>query len=144
MMDYLNNSISSKKILKEYLNFIADFEKEIKREKNIPKEENIWNYMIKNSDRTGIIKSYRYTVHGSGFKIEKDHIICEYDKAPLNEYEIKFSFWKFKIFVETNFNGFLINEHTLKKDLYNMVSEDILSWLIIDGVIWNIYQANLP
>jgi len=142
MLDYLNKNMDTRKNLREYIDFINEFEQTIKKEKNIPDNENIWSYMINNSEIKGTVASYKYNLHGSGFTIEKDTIICEYDKAPLNEYDIKFSFWKFKNFIESNHKGILIDNEILKKDLYDMVDENLLQWLITDGINWNIYQTN--
>ena len=133
--------MDTRKNLMEYIDFINEFEQTIKKENNIPDNENIWSYMINNSEIKGTVASYKYNLHGSGFTIEKDTIICEYDKAPLNEYDIKFSFWKFKNFIESNYKGILIDDDILKKDLSDMVDKNLLKWLITDGVNWNIYQT---
>ncbi len=139
MLDYLNN-MNTKKKLEDYIKFIKNFEDAIKKENNIPTNENIWSYMTDKFVDYGTADSYKFTRHGSGFSIKKDMIVCEYDKAPLNDYDIKFSYWKFKNFIESNYKEIII-DNILKKDLSDMIDENIISWLIIDGVNWNIYQT---
>lgn len=141
MLVYLNK-MNTQKLLIEYINFIKDFEDTLKKENNISDNENIWSYMVSKFINKGIVNPYKFIRHGSGFTVENNTIVCEYDKAPLNEFDIKFSFWKFKNFIESNYKEIIIDENTLRNDLSNMVNEKILSWLIIDGINWNIYQAN--
>lgn len=141
MLDFLSK-MNTKKILIEYIDFIKDFEDNIKKEKNVPNNENIWSYMTNNLINNGNINSYKFIRHGSGFTVEKNTVVCEYDKAPLNKYDIKFSFWKFKNFIESSYKEIVIDEILLKKDLSDMIEEGILNWLIIDNINWNIYQTN--
>jgi len=141
MLGYLNK-MDTKKILIEYINFIKDFEDTIKKENSLSNNENIWNYMISKFINKGTINSYKFIRHGSGFTVEKDKVVCEYDKAPLNEYDIKFSFWKFKNFIESNYKAIIIDENMLRSDLSDMIDKGIVSWLIIDKINMNIYQTN--
>ncbi|SEH45582.1 DUF6896 domain-containing protein [Chryseobacterium culicis] len=141
-MDYSNKDINTKKLLEEYLVFIVNFESVLKKEYDIPKNINIWSYLVERKYKKGTVATYNYICHGSGFTVEKNGIICEYDKAPLNEYDIKFSFWKFKNFIETNHMQIIIDDSILKKDLSDLITANIVSWLIIDGINWNIYQTN--
>ncbi|MFP3833592.1 DUF6896 domain-containing protein [Chryseobacterium sp. SIMBA_028] len=141
-MDYSNKDISIKKLLEEYLIFIVNFESVLKKEYDIPNDKNIWSHMVEKKYEKGIAGTYNYVRHGSGFTVEKNGIICEYDKAPLNEYDIKFSFWKFKNFIETAHIQVIIEDVVLKKDLSDLITANILSWLITDGINWNIYQTN--
>ncbi|KFF11696.1 hypothetical protein IW15_15945 [Chryseobacterium soli] len=134
--------MSTNKLLKEYLTFIVDFHNVIRKEYNISNNENIWSYIIEKELEKGTVGVYNYIRHGSGFTVEKNEVICEYDIAPLNEYDIKFSFWKFKNFIETNYKQIIIEDSLLKKDLSDMITANILSWLITDGINWNIYQIN--
>ena len=140
-MDYLNN-ISTKELLKEYIIFIANFENTLRTEYKIPNEVNIWSYAIDKKIKKGIVTTYNYVCHGSGFTIENNGIICEYDKAPINKHDIKFSFWKFKNFIETRYKHIIVEDHTLKKDLADMIDMKFLEWLIIDEINWNIYQTS--
>ncbi len=140
MLDYLNE-MNTKQKLDDYINFIKNFENSVKKNFEISSSENIWSYMIDQNINNGIVDSYNFTLHGSGFLVKKDIIVCEYDKAPLNEYEIKFSFWKFKNFIESNYPKIDINDNVLKEELSNLIDENILNWLIIDGINWNVYQA---
>ncbi|WP_375181828.1 hypothetical protein [Chryseobacterium sp.] len=134
--------MDTRKKLTEYIDFIQKFEETVRKEDSIPDNVNIWSYMISNSKVKGTVASYKYILHGSGFIVEKDTFICEYDKAPLNEFDIKFSFWKFKSFIESNYKGIIIDDDMLKKDLSYMINKNVLAWLIIDGINWNIYQTN--
>lgn len=140
MLDYLNN-MDTKKKLNDYLNFIKKFEFSVKRNYDIPSDENVWSYMVAQNINNGIVDSYNFTRHGSGFLVKKDMVVCEYDKAPLNEYEVKFSFWKFKNFLESNYPQIIINDNILRQELSNMIDEGFLNWLIIDNINWNVYQA---
>ncbi|SEN11505.1 hypothetical protein SAMN05421856_1191 [Chryseobacterium taichungense] len=134
--------MNTNKILIEYIDFIKDFEDTIKREKNISNNENIWSYMVSNLIDKENINSYKFIRHGSGFTVEKNAVVCEYDKAPLNEYDIKFSFWKFKNFIESSYKEIVVDQIALKNDLSHMIEKGILHWLIIDDINWNIYQTN--
>ncbi|WP_162073366.1 DUF6896 domain-containing protein [Chryseobacterium fistulae] len=135
--------MNTTKYLNKYLLFIKSFETELRKEYNIPIHENTWNYMVNHSNRKGKIGEYEYMLHGAGFTVKKNDIICEYDRAPLNHYNIKFSFWKFKNFIETSYSQIIIDDAQLKSDLLEMIFTNTLSWLIIDDINWNIYQANL-
>lgn len=135
--------MNTEKKLEEYIAFINKFEEAIKKENNIPKNENIWSYMTSNFNIKGSVASYKYMRHGSGFTVEKDAVVCEYDKAPLNDYDIKFSFWKFRNFIASSYKEITIDDDILRKDLSDLIDKNILKWLIIDGVNWNIYQTNL-
>lgn len=134
--------MNTKKLLEEYLIFIVNFESILKEDYNIPNDKNVWSYMVEKRHERGTIGTYSYICHGSGFTLEKNGIICEYDKAPLNEYDVKFSFWKFKNFIETNHTQIIIEDSILEKDLSDLISANIVSWLITDGINWNIYQTN--
>ncbi|OPC58137.1 hypothetical protein DSC47_11280 [Elizabethkingia miricola] len=140
-VDYLNN-IGTKDLLKEYIIFIANFENALKAKYKIPNEVSIWSYITDRKIKKGIVAVYNYTYHGSGFTVENNGIICEYDKAPINKHDIKFSLWKFKKFIETNHKQLIIEDHILRKDLTDMIDLRFLEYLIIDGINWNIYQTS--
>ncbi|HEX8562837.1 MAG TPA: hypothetical protein VF676_07655 [Flavobacterium sp.] len=130
-------------ILQKYLELIRDFQEKLKSEYHIT--ENPWVHAGKRVPNSGLIGDYSYQYHGSGVTINKSGIICEYDVAPLSEYEIKFSLWKFNAFIKSHpeFKSLNYDDKYVKGELDSLVIRGVLELLNIDGRVFQIYQVNL-
>ncbi len=132
-----------KDVLKNYIVFINSYEILMSNKYDIKENISLWEVTHQNIfERQGVINDYKYFYHGSGCRLEKDGIVCEYDTAPLNGYEIKFSYWKFLEFIRTNpkYNKLNITRDYMEIGLNKLVEEGILSWCIIDGYSYSVLQ----
>ncbi|WP_108807665.1 DUF6896 domain-containing protein [Aquimarina spinulae] len=125
--------------LKKYVDFIREFENSLTSEFDI--NGNIWNRSGKDFPKSGKVKDYQYKFHGAGCEVIKNDIICEYDIAPLNGRDIKFSPWKFSKFIESHPDLNIINRHDLELGLLFLVNEKKISKLIIDGIETGVYEV---
>lgn len=133
-----------KKVLKDYIDFINNYENLMKDKYNIKENISLWEVAHQNIfSKQGSIGNYEYLYHGFGCRLEKDNVVCEYDTAPLNGNEIKFSYWKFLEFIKTNpkYNKLDITRNYMEDELDKLVKEGILSWYILDGYSYNILQV---
>lgn len=123
------------KYLSEYRNFIVEFENILKNKYQI--EDDIYLHLdiIKKSD---FIDNFQYNFHGAGCKITFNKIICEYDFLLDDNSKYQFSLWKFKTFVES-LHEKKLDDAELKCSLENLVSENFLRKLIIEGKVFDIY-----
>jgi hypothetical protein len=128
-----------KRVIREYLDLIEDFELRLQKKYKI---NSLWDNIGLVFPREGTIDEYSYKFHGAGCKIVFQDIICEYDIAPLNGYDIKFSFWKIYQFYKTNKKLLSIEftEDRFRDKLLNYLDKGIFSQLDIEGRKFNIYQ----
>ncbi len=125
--------------LKLYVNFIKDFEKELSEKYKISSD--FWNKSGVDFPKKGTTENYIYNFHGAGCTVEKGNVICEYDTAPLNGYDIKFSPWKLSNFIETHPDLKSINREDLESGLHLLVEKKKISKLIISGIETGVYQV---
>lgn len=119
-----------KKIVKSYLSFIDNYESLMREKYNIEKNISLWGTAQQNIfDKQGVINNYKYSYHGAGCRLEKDTIICEYDSAPLNEFNVKFTLDKFLEYIETHpaFKEMGLNKDNVRIELYKLVNDNIIS-----------------
>ncbi len=127
-------------IIIEYSIFIKDFEDKIIKKYKL--ENNPWFSAGKLFDKKGEVDGYNYSYHGSGCTLEKDGIVCEYDIAPLNGKNIKFSLWKISEFIRTHPEYRKLEYETdyIENELSKLIQKKIVSWLELDGYVFKIYQ----
>jgi len=82
-MDYI------KKVLSTYSSLIKNFENALIEKYSL--DSNPWNHAGKLFDKKGSFNGYEYYYHGAGCTLKFNDLIIEYDYAPVNEYDIKFT-----------------------------------------------------
>lgn len=131
------------RILDEFINFISVFEKKMKIRYNIPDFQNSW--CVRNVfDRKGTIDEYCYQYHGAGCRLEVNDVICEYNVAPLNGKDIKFSLWGFNEFINTHsdYKSLGYSSDYIKNELGKLIDNNVLSWVEMEGHVFEQYQVN--
>lgn len=129
----------TKDILKDYTQFILDFETLIRSKYKLSNNENIMSGINSLYERKGKIENYTYWFHGSGCSLEKNNIECHYDYF-IND--ITFSLWNFSQFIITHpdYKNAKITQQSLEIDLYKLIEEGNLSWHVDGGIVWQVYQ----
>ncbi len=127
------------RILKQYIQFIKDFENELSCKYNI--YDDFWNQSGIRFPKEGTTDHFKYNYHGAGCKIQKDGVVCEFDVAPLNGNDIKFSPWKLFNFINTNPDIDNVSKEDLDLGLSLLIEQKQISKLIIDGIDTGVYQV---
>ncbi|WP_282088453.1 DUF6896 domain-containing protein [Aquimarina algiphila] len=130
------------KELELYISFIKDFEKELSVKHGI--SDDFWNKSGKDFPKKGTTENYIYNFHGAGCTIEQNDIICEYDTAPLNGNNIKFSPWKFFNFIKTHPKLNTISKEDLESGLQLLLTKKKISKLVINDIQTGVYQVIAP
>ena len=127
-----------KEELNSYVKFIRDFEKELEKKCQISND--FWNKSGIKFPKTGNTKSFKYSFHGAGCRVEKGEVVCEYDIAPLNDNDINFSLWKLFNYIETNPELENVDRKDLESGVKELEKEGVISKLFIDGIDTGLYE----
>ncbi len=126
-------------ILSKYIKCIKDFEKLIRKEHNLIKNERILSQIGLQFARKGIIKDYHFWFHGSGCSLNIKGTECHYDYFMD---DITFSLWAFKQFILTHseYKNLNFTDKYLELELYRLIEENILCWNTENYVVYQIYH----
>lgn len=127
------------KILNDHYNFIKKIENLMRTEYNIDKNERILSLRGSNFQNKGEIHGYNYQFHGKGCRLEKEGVICDYN---YHKKAIVFTLWGLKQFITScnHYRNENFSDDYLELELYKLIENGKLLWLIDGGVVWEVYQ----
>lgn len=124
-------------ILADYVDFILKYKEVLK------------SYNQNEADlirmKKGDIGGYKFFYHGTGCRLEKDSVVCEFDSLPKNDFHIKFSNWKMYEFINstTKWGKFNYTLEDVHEALLQLVKQGKLVFLVIGGASFPIFQVKL-
>ncbi|MDR2221623.1 MAG: hypothetical protein LBE34_02675 [Flavobacteriaceae bacterium] len=133
-----------KEYLNEYIRFIHDFEKVIRKKLELVTEdvyeEINWIYIDSNrlmNYKHGYIDGYEYHFHGAGCFVQKGEVKCDFDYIHfIDDLTYSFTTYKFKDFVDSYY-GINIDEKKLFESLKILTYDGFLQFVVLGGIVYN-------
>jgi len=129
-----------KQIVSDFISDIKKFEFLLRKEYHFTDDHRIIPSMDYPYGKKGQIENYIYWFHGSGCSLKNGEIEYHYD---YHIREITFSLWSIKTFIETHPHYDIEDwpNKLLERELYRLIEQDILAYLIEGGVVLQVYRV---
>lgn len=129
-----------KQIVTDFIRDIKKFEFLLRKEYHLTDDQRIMPSMNHPYGKRGQIENYIYWFHGNGCTLKDGNIEYHYS---YHIHEITFSFWPIKTFIETHPHYAIEDwsDKLLERELYRLIEQDILAYLIEDGVVLQVYRV---